>query len=64
MSVSAKSNDFDSDGNCIETDFSRMVNIIKNSDYRGYISIEYEGSNYSEEEGIRLTKSLLEREAI
>ena len=64
LSVSAKSNDFDSDGNCIETDFSRMVNIIKNSDYRGYISIEYEGSNYSEEEGIRLTKSLLEREAI
>ena len=64
LSVSAKSNDFDSDGNCIETDFSRMVNIIKNSDYRGYISIEYEGSNFSEEEGIRLTKSLLEREAI
>lgn len=64
LSVSAKSNDFDSDGNCIETDFSRMVNIIKNSDYRGYISIEYEGLNYSEEEGIRLTKSLLEREAI
>ena len=64
LSVSAKSNDFDSDGNCIETDFSRMINIIKNSDYRGYISIEYEGSNYSEEEGIRLTKSLLEREAI
>ena len=64
LSVSAKSNDFDSDGNCIETDFSRMVNIIKNSDYKGYISIEYEGSNYSEEEGIRLTKSLLEREAI
>ena len=64
LSVSAKRNDFDSDGNCIETDFSRMVNIIKNSDYRGYISIEYEGSNYSEEEGIRLTKSLLEREAI
>ena len=64
LSVSAKSNDFDSDRNCIETDFSRMINIIKNSDYRGYISIEYEGSNYSEEEGIRLTKSLLEREAI
>ena len=64
MSVSAKSNDFDSEGNCIETDFSKMVNIIKKSDYRGYVSIEYEGSNYSEEEGIRLTKSLLEREAI
>lgn len=64
MSVSAKSNDFDSDGNCIETDFSRMLEIIKNSDYKGYISIEYEGSNYTEEEGIRLTKSLLEREAI
>ena len=64
MSVSAKSNDFDSDGNCIETDFSRMMSIIKNSEYRGYISIEYEGSSYSELEGIKLTKSLLEREGV
>ena len=64
MSVSAKSNDFDSDGNCIETDFSRMMSIIKKSKYRGYVSIEYEGSRYSEEEGIRLTKSLLEREGV
>ena len=64
MSVSAKSNDFDSDGNCIETDFSRMMSIIKKSEYRGYVSIEYEGSRYSEEEGIRLTKSLLEREGV
>ena len=64
MSVSAKTNDFDADGNCIETDFSRMLNIIKKSKYRGYISIEYEGSRYSEEEGIKLTKSLLKREGV
>ncbi|MAC86592.1 MAG: xylose isomerase [Gammaproteobacteria bacterium] len=62
MSVSAKSNDFDGNGNCIETDFSRMIQIIKKSSYKGYVSIEYEGSRFSEEDGIRLTKSLLERE--
>ena len=41
-----------------------MMGIIKKSEYRGYVSIEYEGSRYSEEEGIRLTKSLLEREGV
>lgn len=59
--VSAKSHDFDKDGNEITIDFPRMIKIVRKSGYRGYIDIEYEGSNYSEEEGIMLTKRLLER---
>ena len=58
-SVSAKSYSFDNDGNSIEIDYYRMLKIIKESGYKGYISIEYEGDKHSEEEGIRLTKDLL-----
>jgi sugar phosphate isomerase/epimerase len=59
--VSAKSYDFDENGNCIETDYSRMMQILKESGWKGYIGIEYEGSKLGEEEGIRATKKLLER---
>jgi len=59
--VSAKSYDFDRDGNEITTDFARMIQIVKKSGYRGYIGVEYEGTNYTEDEGIMLTKKLLER---
>jgi len=59
--VSAKTYDFDADGNCIETDYERMLQIVKDAGYTGYIGIEYEGSNLSEMEGIQATKALLER---
>lgn len=59
--VSGKSYDFDKDGNETTIDFARMIKIVKKSGYRGYIDVEYEGGNYSEEEGIMLTKKLLER---
>ncbi|MFA5814763.1 MAG: sugar phosphate isomerase/epimerase family protein [Bacteroidales bacterium] len=59
--VSGKSYDFDKDGNETTIDFARMIQIVKKSGYRGYIGVEYEGSNYSEEEGIMLTKKLLEK---
>ncbi len=59
--VSAKSMDFDENGECIETDYHRMMKIVLDAGYRGYIGIEYEGPNYSSDEGIRLTKALLER---
>ena len=60
-SVSAKSYDFDDKGNCMETDFYKMLEIVKNSGYNKYISIEYEGTRLSEREGIRKTKELLEK---
>ncbi len=59
--VSAKSYDFDSAGNETTIDFERMLNIVKTSDYRGYIGIEYEGNRLGEDDGIIATKKLLER---
>ncbi len=59
--VSAKTIDFDANGNCVETDYTRMLKIIKDSGFKGYIGIEYEGEKLSEEEGIKATKVLLER---
>lgn len=58
--VSAKAYNFDANGNCIETDYARMLPIVKKAGYTGYIGIEYEGS-IPEEDGIRATKALLER---
>ncbi|HKG68478.1 MAG TPA: sugar phosphate isomerase/epimerase family protein [Segetibacter sp.] len=61
--ASAKTIDFDANGNCVETDYPRMLKIIKDSGFHGYIGIEYEGSQFSEEEGVRKTKALLEKVA-
>ena len=59
--VSAKSHDFDEAGNETGTDYARMMRIVLDAGYRGYVGIEYEGSGLSEPEGIRATKALLER---
>ena len=59
--VSAKSNAFDAAGNETGTDYERMLRIVLDAGYRGWIGIEYEGGAHSEDEGIRLTKDLLER---
>jgi sugar phosphate isomerase/epimerase len=59
--VSAKTYDFDDQGNCVETDYARMMSIVKAAGYTNYIGIEYEGEKLSEEDGIRATKKLLER---
>jgi L-ribulose-5-phosphate 3-epimerase len=59
--VSAKSNDFDERGNEIRTDYRRMMKIVVDAKYTGYVGIEYSGERLSEPEGIRATKNLLER---
>lgn len=59
--VSAKTLDFDAAGNCVETDYAKMFNIIKAAGFRGIVGIEYEGETTSEVEGIRKTKALLEK---
>ncbi len=59
--VSAKSHDFDENGNEIHTDFTKMLNIVKKAGYTGYVGVEYEGSKMSEDEGIMATKKLLEK---
>ena len=59
--VSAKSHDFDSNGNETQTDFFRMMDIVIDAGYRGYVGIEYEGSGMDEMSVIKATKDLLER---
>jgi len=59
--VSAKSHEFDEDGNEIHTDFYKMLKIVKEAGYTGYIGVEYEGGELSEDEGIIATKQLLEK---
>ncbi|MBO9199743.1 MULTISPECIES: sugar phosphate isomerase/epimerase family protein [Niastella] len=59
--VSAKTHDFDEQGNCIETDYLKMLKVVKAAGFKGYMGIEYEGDKLSEEEGIKKTKALLER---
>lgn len=59
--VSAKSHGFDSDGNETSTDYRKMMKIVLDAGYHGWVGIEWEGGEPDEYEGIRLTKKLLER---
>lgn len=57
--VSAKSYAFDENGNETTIDYEKMLGIVKDAGYGGYIGVEYEGDALSEEEGILATKKLL-----
>ena len=59
--VSAKSHDFDALGNEINTDYYKMMKIVTESGYSGYVGIEYEGNILDEVTGIHATKTLLEK---
>jgi L-ribulose-5-phosphate 3-epimerase len=58
--VSAKSYDFGPDGKETVLDYARILKIVTDSGYRGWVGIEYEGGRLSEAEGILATKKLLE----
>lgn len=69
--ISAKTHKFDASGNETETDFRKMFKIIKDAGFKGYVGVEYEGGiigmynptggYLSTNDGIRATKTLLER---
>jgi sugar phosphate isomerase/epimerase len=59
--VSAKTYDFDSNGEQPLLDYKRLIGIVKASGFKGYIGIEYEGLNQPEDEGVRNTQNLLKR---
>lgn len=59
FAVSAKSHDFDAQGNETNTDYLRMLKLVKSAGYNGFIGVEYEGSDLSEVDGILATKNLL-----
>lgn len=60
-SISAKTHAFDVQGFETTIDYSRMMKLVKNSRFKDYICVEYEGSKISEEEGILATKKLIEK---
>lgn len=57
--VSAKSYTFDEEGNEELIDYKKMLKIIKDSGYDGFIGVEFEGEEISAEKGIMATKDLL-----
>ena len=59
--LSAKSYNFNEQGEDTKIDYYRMMEIVKKSDYNGYIGIEYEGMEKSEHEGIMITKKLMKK---
>ncbi|MGC6422119.1 MAG: sugar phosphate isomerase/epimerase family protein [Flavobacteriaceae bacterium] len=69
--ISAKSRQFDSRGEEVETDFKRMLDLIKVAGFEGYIAIEYEGGMMGRfggsdtylppKEGVLATKALLNK---
>ena len=59
--VCAKSKEFDAEGNEVNVDFRRMLKIVKDSGYQGYIGIEFEGHDVSPVDGINATKRLIEK---
>jgi sugar phosphate isomerase/epimerase len=59
--VSAKTYDFDSNGEQPKIDYKRLIGIVKDSGFKGYIGVEFEGNTQPEEEGIRKTKLLIEK---
>lgn len=67
--VSAKTYDFDDARPLVtidtrwskETDYGKMMQIVADSGYEGWVGIEYEGGKLGEAEGIKASKALLER---
>jgi len=59
--VSAKSHEFDLNGNEVRTDYNKMMEIVLRAGYNGYVGIEYEGDKHSEYDGIHLTLKLLKK---
>jgi sugar phosphate isomerase/epimerase len=59
--VSGKTHDFDENGNETQIDYAKMMKIISDSGYKGYIDVEYEGNKLSEDEGIKASIALVKR---
>lgn len=59
--VSAKSYGFDASGNETTIDYALMAEIVKASDFKGFVGVEWEGNDIAEEEGIKKTLELVKK---
>ena len=58
--VSAKSQNFDENGDETKIDYYKMMQILKNAKFSGYIGVEYENEEFEDpSEGIMATKNLV-----
>jgi len=57
--LSAKTYDFDDQGDETSMDYRRIIRGLKAMDFDGHIGIEYDGYRWSETEGVLKTKQLL-----
>jgi sugar phosphate isomerase/epimerase len=57
--VSAKSYDFDENGDETTIDYYKMMDIVAESNFQGYVGVEYEGEDPIP--GIKATKALVEK---
>ena len=60
--LSAKSHDFNAEGNEVHSDFGRMFALVRKHGYEGWVGVEYEGGQISEDDGIKKTRDLLIRQ--
>jgi sugar phosphate isomerase/epimerase len=59
--VSGKTHDFDQDGNETVIDYAKMMKIISDSGFKGYIDVEYEGTKLNEDEGVKASIALVQK---
>jgi sugar phosphate isomerase/epimerase len=59
--VSAKTNVFNAAGDEANMDYYRLMKIVDEAGYKGFVGIEFEGTELSEREGVIATKALLEK---
>ena len=59
--VSAKCRDYDAAGNETTTDYARMMKVVLDAGYSGWVGIEYEGQKLDEIAGVKHCQRLLER---
>ena len=58
-SVSAKSYEFNELGEETTIDFARMMGIVRDAQYRGWVGVEFEGDKVGEVVGTNATRDLL-----
>jgi sugar phosphate isomerase/epimerase len=59
--ISCKMHSFDADGNQPDFDYGRLMKMIVDSKYRGFLAIEWEGSALQPVPGVKASKALIEK---
>lgn len=59
--ISAKTHEFDAQGNQVEFDYMRLMKIVKDAGFRGVVAVEWEGKLMQPVEGTRASQRLVER---